>query len=160
MNAREIEDRIALRSLVDSYALFVDTRERDAFAALFTPEGRIVSRRADGSQWIGQGSEELKTKVLSFRDPPPYKLTYHLVANHVCTVAGDAATGVTHCVAHHLTDDTGGSRVLATYLRYDDRYERAASGWRFTERIITPQWSEQRAAGTSVARDLARPPQG
>lgn len=155
MNAGETADRIALRHLVDSYALYVDTRDRDSFVALFIPDGRIVSRRADGTEWVGQGTEELRTNVLSFGDPPPYKQTYHLVANHVCNLAGARASGVVYCVAHHLSEKGAQTLVHVSYLKYSDRYVRTDGGWRFEERVITPCWSELRTAGSTVARDLA-----
>ena len=154
LTIQEIGDRIALRNLVDSYGVCVDSRDRDAFAALFTPNGRIVSRRPGGTEWVGQGREDLKTKVLSFQDPPPYKQTYHLVANHVCTLADDSAGGITYCMAHHLTEKGDEKLVHVSCLRYDDRYVRTESGWLFEERVITPYWSELRAAGNTVARDL------
>lgn len=155
MNAAETADRIALRHLVDCYALYVDTRDRDRFVALFMPDGRIVSRRADGTEWVGQGTEELRTNVLSFRDPPPYKQTYHLVANQVCTLAGERAGGVVYCVAHHLAERGAQTLVHVSYLRCSDAYVRTDGGWRFEERVITPCWSELRTAGNTVARDLA-----
>ena len=139
-------DRLLLRELVDRYASAVDDRDAAAMAGLFVPDGRLLVHEADtgGLSYEYRGHDELP-KVIA--DMERFHLrTFHLVANFVCTLDGDRATGAPYCVAHHLRDDGKGHglQVIVMPVRYRDSYVRTADGWRFEERVCTVQWRERR----------------
>jgi hypothetical protein len=141
VDADELADRLELRRLIEMYAACCDRRESERFASLFIPEGTFARRHPDGSvEMVADGTEELKTKPLVFRDPPLFEATMHVVANHLCDLAGDTATGLTYCLAHHLERHGDALEDVVLHIWYDDRYLRTAEGWRFVSRVVWNRW--------------------
>jgi SnoaL-like domain len=138
-------DLLALRALVDRYASAVDARDADAFAGLFTADGALAVHEREGDPAIVRyrGHEELRSVMGLLRH---FTATFHLMANHLCTTAGDEATGEVYCMAHHLIEDGDAATDLVMYIRYRDAYERTPAGWRFARRDVMRQWTEERPA--------------
>lgn len=137
--------RLALRALVDEYAVSVDSRDAERFAALFAPEGRLAvyePGEADPSiAWTG--AEELRA-VMKLLEP--YSTTFHLMANQLCTIDGDSANGEVYCLANHLTESGSSCDNTVMVIRYADRYVKVGGRWRFAQRDVLRQWTEHHAA--------------
>src|SRR5688572_24238645 len=104
-------DHVAIRRLVDSYAIHIDAPDPISFAALFTVQGQLISRNADGALWIREGTEQLLRGSTLFAEPRVFKRTMHQIGTHVADVDGDQGTGITYCLAHHLMEHDGRSQV-------------------------------------------------
>jgi hypothetical protein len=75
-----------------------------------------------------------------------YDRTFHFVGQSVYSIAGDHATGIVYCIAHHLTRTDHGGTDHVMHLRYDDSYGRDAAGeWGIASRIGHVEWTETRA---------------
>lgn len=134
-------DRWALRELVESYAFAVDRRDAAWFRSLWLPDARLTTHQGDGPARSDRQGVEAIAQVTTLITR--YALTLHLVANHVCQVDGDEASGEAYCIAHHLNPSDGGRHDdLVMGIRYLDRYRRDASGtWRFARREVRTQWT-------------------
>lgn len=145
-------DRLALRALVDAYAVAVDRRDVPGFLALFAPDATLATFEPDGHRRSAHhGHDELAAI------PPAlarYERTLHLVSTHQVEpmVDGDEAVGVAYCEAHHhrppdpAVGASGGTdKVL--YIRYQDRYARRGPGWQIRAREVHVVWSEERPLG-------------
>ncbi|HVG99842.1 MAG TPA: nuclear transport factor 2 family protein [Miltoncostaeaceae bacterium] len=143
--ADAIADLLALRGLVDRYAGAVDGRDTDAFAALFTPDAVLAVYEEGGGEAVVEyrGTAALREVMDLLRH---FTTTFHLMANHLCAVDGDAATGEVYCMAHHIVPGDEGETDLVMYIRYRDAYERTGEGWRFARRDVMRQWTEERPA--------------
>jgi SnoaL-like domain len=138
-----LADRLALRELVDAYALAVDQRDEGWFRSLWLPDARLTTHQGDGApQTDLQGVEAIAQVTTMIQR---FALTLHLVANHVCRIGdgGDRATGEAYCIGHHLTPTGDGHHDdLVMAIRYVDRYQRDGSGaWRFARREVRKQWT-------------------
>jgi ketosteroid isomerase-like protein len=144
---RELTDRLTLRALVDEYALAVDTRDRDRFAALFTPDGvlAVIEPADEQPSLVYSGTEELRAVIDLLR---PFSTTFHVMANHTASVEGASARATTYCLAHHLTEEEGqeGGRDTLMLIRYEDELRAGADGWRFARRHVLRQWTEYHRA--------------
>jgi uncharacterized protein (TIGR02246 family) len=141
-----MDDRLALRALVDEYASAVDARDADRFAGVFAPDGvlAIIEPGETEPSLTYEGEGELRTVMNLLRS---YSVTFHLMANHTCRVDGDAAEGEVYCLAHHLTpDDAGGAQNTLMVIRYRDRYARVDGAWRIERRDVLRQWTEYHPA--------------
>ena len=124
---------------MDAYAVAVDERDAAALASLFTADGVLAvvgddgveSHRYNGREEIAVVTERLAR----------YELTMHLVSTHRCDVAGERASGVSYCEAHHRN---GGPADTVRFIRYDDRYVAADRRWYFESRSVTTLWVEER----------------
>jgi ketosteroid isomerase-like protein len=129
-----------LRALVDAYAVAVDERDADAFAALFTDDALLVVADADGSERARYDGRAAIAAIPSALQR--FDRTFHAVTTHHCTGDGDQVHGVTYCEAHHLD----GESDWVMHIRYDDDYVRSPEGWRFATRTVRRLWTEQREA--------------
>lgn len=142
----DVEDRLALRALVDEYALAVDDRDADRFAGVFAPDGvlAVIEPGDPEPSLIYQGRDELRT-VMGLLSG--FSTTFHVMANHTCRIDGDHAEGDTYCLAHHLTEeDDGRSQDTVMLIRYHDTYTCTDGAWRFARRDVLRQWTEYHAA--------------
>jgi uncharacterized protein (TIGR02246 family) len=143
---QEVADRLALRHLVDAYARHVDGGDAAAVAALFTDDGRLVSRlhgAAGDAPSVRQGPDEIADALVAGLDR--YVVTTHVVGGQVVALDGGRATGDTVCLAHHVYESGGSRRMLVMAVRYTDSYARGPDGWRFAERELHLDWRQDRA---------------
>jgi hypothetical protein len=147
-DADPVAERLELRCLVDAYAAAVDDRDPGGFVRLFLPEARlaIYPPGAATPAMAYRGVDELR-RVFDLLDR--FELTHHVMANHVCRIDGDRATGGVHCIARHLRRDGDEARDLVMVIRYGDVYRRTTSGWRFASRDVRLQWTEEHPASTA-----------
>ena len=140
----EFDDRLALRELVERYALGVDRRAAADVAALFEPEGvlavPVVPNGLDPT--VERRGRAAIEEALGALDR--YVATFHAVVGHVVELDRDTATGTTSCVAHHVTGGGDGSHDTVWMMRYRDDYRRQTDGWRFSRRALTVDWIEER----------------
>jgi hypothetical protein len=152
ISADEAADRLAIRELVDAYAFCADARDAEGEKALFTDDTRFVVYMA------GEGSEatddlrgrESRTPV--FDNLNTYAVTMHLNGQSTVALDGDRATGETYCLAHHVSSDDGGRRLMIAAIRYQDAFVKTDGTWRFAERRLYVRWTETRtleAAGVA-----------
>ena len=150
--ALTLEDRLALRSLVDAYAEAVDRKDPAGVAALFTPEGRLVVPDPDDPAHpltTRSGRDEI---VVALDRLQRYEALTHVVGGQVLAPAeaGLAAahvTGVTTCLANHVYERDGTRRLLAMGIHYHDTYTRHEGTWHFAERSLQVDWRDDRPLG-------------
>ena len=143
---RDIADRLALRGLGEQYAWAVDRRDRDAFLAVFHPDGVLVLLdHADPEKVTAtrRGHGELAdiTDLIT-----RYEKTFHFVSNARFAIDGDRATGEVYCLAHHLTPNRHGGTDYVMMIRYQDTYSRRDGRWGIDERRLITDWTETRTA--------------
>ena len=147
MNTSEIPDRLEIRALVDRYARAADQVDGPGAATLFIPEGvlRIFERGITEPVRERIGREAIAT---AFAGLSRYDVTVHVVANHLVEIDGDAASGETYCLAHHVrTVGEGAQAHLSDYMmaiRYLDTFARTAEGWRIAQRHLQLEFTEER----------------
>jgi SnoaL-like domain len=136
-----LRDVLAIRALCERYALAVDAGNAVAFVSVFTAAGHLVSNYG-GNATHFNGRDELAQIVLGAKGIAP--TTMHFIGNHLAEIDGDAATGVTYCIANHLRADRSN---LVMMVRYLDRYARDSDGeWLIDDRSVMIDWTETRQA--------------
>ena len=140
-SASAIGDRIALRGLVDQYALAVDARDGEQFARLFTADGVLQGFELDGAEPIMRYAGYAELRNVIGERASRFMRTFHVIANHTCELDGDEAAGVAYCMAHHLSEPDGILVDTVMLIRYHDRYRRVDSTWRISQRDAIRHWS-------------------
>ncbi len=134
MDARELDDRVALRELTYRYARLIDDRAYDDIPNVFT-EDAVLS----GPGYAMTGYAELRGGLEQIE---MYSATLHCVHNHLVELDGDQATGEAYCVANHLYEAEGVARKLDMGIRYTDAYRREAGAWRIASRELNLIWDQ------------------
>ena len=140
MDPEQISDRLELRDLVDGYARAADRGDRVALEALFLPDATLTVRRPGAGAHSYVGANEIGEIVPRLGH---YARTFHLVANHWCSVSGPKATGEAHCEAHHVRVDGDEPVDVVLTIRYLDAYARGTDGWRFASREVQILWTRE-----------------
>lgn len=139
--AEEAADRLAIRQLVDAYAHCADRRDAAGQQALFTEDTRFIvfmdAKNPEPSQEV-HGREALAP---IFDDLNQYEATTHFNGQSTVSINGSEGTGVSYCLAHHVTLAEDGSRsLMIASIRYLDRFVKQSGDWLFAERQLLVDW--------------------
>jgi uncharacterized protein (TIGR02246 family) len=132
-------DLVELRALVERYGVAADSRDRERFGKVFTPDG-VLS--ISGMELKGR---DVIPSILDYLDAH-YPRSMHFMGNHDVELEGDTARGTVYCLANHLRiqGDSATNTVMA--IRYVDRFVRTDEGWLIDHRELYFDWEEERPA--------------
>lgn len=142
----DASDERELRRLAYRYARMIDRRDWDEIPRVFTETARLT-----GPGYAMTGHEELRAGLGAIE---MYSATLHCVHNQTAEIDGARGTGELYCIANHLYEKEGVPFKLDMGIRYDDRYERGAGGWRISRRVLNLIW-QQDLPLTATAESLA-----
>ena len=141
---QELEDRIAIRELVDQYTYCADTRDAEGQMAIFTEDTNFEvymdEKIAEPTQVV-TGRKNLRPV---FDDLNQYLSTMHFNGQSTVKLDGNKATGTTYCRAYHLKVEDGVQKLMIAGIRYYDKMVKQDGGWLFSERKLKVCWIESR----------------
>lgn len=143
----ELADRLALRELVDAYATCADSRDAEGQMALFTTDTTFtvfMDSRSSEPTYTLQGRKSLAPVFANLRS---YEATTHFNGQSTVTLQGNTATGLTYCLAHHVSIDEGKRMMMIASIRYLDTFVKQGDQWLFAERKLMVDWTETRLMG-------------
>lgn len=128
---RALIDRQSIHDVLMRYARGIDRRDFDLVASCYHPGATDDHGRFKGSveafiPWVTNTLERFDS-------------TMHFLGNVLIDIDGDTADAETYCVAYHRLRDADTDSIAG--LRYVDRFERRASGWRIADRKIVVEWN-------------------
>lgn len=136
-----IEDKIALRELVDNFSLVSDRKDNVAQASFFTQDGILISIIGDSKQTFEgrKGIEEGFAAILK-----PLDTVYHHNGQLHTTINGNEATGYTYCVATLVGKENDKTVQITFWANYEDQYRKENNKWLIAKRIATVAWQEKK----------------
>jgi hypothetical protein len=144
---RTLLDRLALQDLAASYARGVDRRDFALLEGLFTRGARLAVYHGDPARVEPRHDMRGAEQILKgLRTIVRYRATTHFVGNQTVALDGDQARGETYCLAHHLLEKDGRWIDYVMSIRYADHCVREAGRWKFAERVLAVDWTEERPA--------------
>ena len=141
---QELEDRIAIRELIDQYTYTADTRNAEGQMAIFTEDTNFevyMDERIATPTQVVTGRENLRPV---FDDLNQYFSTMHFNGQSSVKLNGDKATGITYCRAYHLKILDGVQKLMIAGIRYYDTMVKQNGVWLFSERKLKVCWIENR----------------
>lgn len=130
---QELEDREQIRQLMHSYGRFIDERNFQAFANLFSRnDSEYVSGNqiAKGSEAIGNMLEEIITENPSGLKSP----NFHIFFNESIQIKEDQATAFSQSA--FVVPGDSGKPEMVFFASYDDVFIREEGTWKFKKRIV------------------------
>jgi len=140
----QLEDRIAIRELIDAYTYCADTRDIQGHMALFTEDTNFEVYMDEKSPAPTQVVTGRKSLFPVFDDLNQYFSTMHFNGQSTIKIDGDRATGVTYCRAYHLKVPGGKQELMIAGIRYYDKMVKQDGKWLFAERKLKVCWIENR----------------
>jgi hypothetical protein len=141
---QRLEDRIAIRELIDAYTYCADTRNIQGHMALFTEDTNFEVYMDEKNPAPTQVVTGRKNLFPVFDDLNQYASTMHLNAQSTIKLDGDRATGITYCRAYHLKIPNGVQQLMIAGIRYYDTMVKQGGAWLFAERKLKVCWVESR----------------
>ena len=142
---QQLEDRLAIRHLVDQYAYCADTRDAQGQMALFTEDTRFIvfmdAKSSKPTQVINKRADLFPV----FDNLNTYRATMHFNGQStVLDLNDDTATGIAYCIAHHQTIKDGVQTLMIANIKYRDSFAKQNGKWLFAERKLMVDWIENR----------------
>ncbi len=131
-----LEDKEAIRQVLETYIDFNEARDYRAYSQLFASNGELKLRRgtAIGPEAIHKLLED------NFGGPLPVdsmlRNASHVLSNVIITVDGDTATARSRWALLSPSPDDGAPRVAQSGF-YTDQLLRENGEWKFLQRVIT-----------------------
>lgn len=140
----QLEDRIAIRELIDAYTYCADTRNIQQHMALFTENTNFevyMDEKIPTPTQVVVGRANL---FPVFDDLNQYLSTMHFNGQSTIVLNGDFATATTYCRAYHLKVPDGVQKLMIAGIRYYDTMVKQNGAWLFSERKLKVCWIENR----------------
>lgn len=141
MNIQEIADRIALKSLVDTFSNLADTKEIDKQVQLFTEDAEVISYQGEKQTSHLKGRKELAERFKAFLDQ--FTTVYHINGQQTVNIDGDKATGIAYALVVLVSEKDGKKTMRPQGVRYNDEYVRQNGRWLISKRTSHFEWTKE-----------------
>jgi hypothetical protein len=145
MNHNELEDRIALRELIDKVSILADKKDFHNQVQLFTDDG-VSETFAEGTTILKlKGRNEISKAFSEFLKN--VDAVYHFNGQQLVSINGDGASGTSYCMIT-LTGTEDGKKIKTKIgAVYQDTYVRENNRWLISKRIGNFDWQEKGTLG-------------
>lgn len=135
-----LEDRAALKNLVDTFATLSDTKEAELQGLLFTEDatvktvfdGKVLAELKGRRQIV-----EVFGNFLSSVDQ-----LYHQNGQQTVTIKGNTAEGISYCQVTLITHQDGKKLITMQGVRYKDEYVKQNGRWYIKNRYSEFMWRD------------------
>src|SRR5258707_7873133 len=136
ISSEEAADRLALRELVDAYAHCADSRDAKGQMALFTEDTRFVVYMDAKNDIPSQELQGRDALAPVFDNLNQYVATTHFNGQSTVILDGTKATGVSYCLAHHVSVHGSERSLMIASIRYLDGFTKIDGVWYFALRRL------------------------
>lgn len=137
------EDRQAIQELNQRYAVHVDLKQVDDWAALFT-EDVLFDEQEFGTPAF-HSREEVRTYGQVLADNVRYAM-HHMTTHAIFDLTDTSARGVAFAVVEAMLNNGDHARYQVIY---HDRYVKIDGQWLFSERVLKSSLPAETFAGSS-----------
>ena len=141
----QIEDRIALKELVDTFSILADRKDVRAQTQLFTPGGTVETYRKGELVTKLNGRKEMEDAFGSFLKN--FETVYHFNGQQTVTINGDKASGISYCMVTLIGTENGKKMKTSIGVYYQDEYVREDNRWLIAKRKSVFDWEERQELG-------------
>ena len=142
---RELEDRAALKELVDTFSILSDRKDVRAQVQLFTANATVETYRKDVLAAKLTGRKEMEERFGAFLKN--FETVYHFNGQQTVTISGDKATGVSYCMVTLIGVEGGRKMKTSIGVYYHDEYARENGRWLISKRRSVFDWEDKRELG-------------
>ena len=142
MNIKELEDRVALKELIDRFSILGDQKDFKNQVQLFT-NNAVSETLAAGTVILKLEGRKVMAKAFS-KFLEGFETVYHFNGQHVVSINGNDATGTCYCKITLIGNEKGKKMKTTIGARYADDYVRLENVWLIARRVGTFDWQEKR----------------
>ena len=136
----EIEDKLALKELVDRFSILADQKKGIEQMYLFT-EDATVETYANGKLAASmKGNKQIGETFNAFLNSQ--QTVYHINGQQVVTIEGDTATGISYCLTVLFSEQDGKTTKRSIGVIYHDEFVKQNGTWLIAKRISDFTWQD------------------
>jgi hypothetical protein len=135
---QQLEDRAALKNLVDTFSNLADTKEVDKQVLLFTEDATVMSY--SGGQMVSslKGRKQIGETFSAYL--ANFETVYHMNGQQTVELQDDQASGVSYCLVVLIGREEGKQIRNTSGVVYKDRYVRRDGKWLIASRVSNFAW--------------------
>lgn len=122
-----IEDKMAIKFVVDEFSNLADTKEIDKQVLLFTEDGVVESVSNGQPGNVLKGREQLKQAFTAFLNN--FHTVYHQNGQQTITLNGDKAIATNYCRVILVGKQNGKDMKTTLYTIYKDDFVKENGKW-------------------------------
>jgi hypothetical protein len=135
-----IEDKMAIKEVVDVFSNLADTKEIDKQVLLFTEDGIVESYSNGVVSSSLKGRNQLKEAFTTFLSN--FHTVYHQNSQQTIDLRGDEATATSYCRVILVGEQEGKQVKTTLYTIYTDEFVKLDDKWLIKHRKSNFVWRE------------------
>lgn len=129
---QEMEDRMALKNLVDRYATESDKNNQDYYREIFRPD---IKLKVYFGETLSMDINNVEDMIAQYKAFGAAKASFHQNGQQVVDFIDEAhATGTCYAIATLVTEEEGKDKLTLHTVRYYDKYIKVEDRWWIAER--------------------------
>ena len=141
----EIEDKMALKELVDTFSILSDKKDVKAQTLLFTPDASVETYRNGVVVSKLNGRKAMEEAFGAFLKN--FETVYHFNGQQTVKINGDKASGTSYCLVTLIGVENGKKMKTTIGVYYQDEYVRENNRWLIAKRTSTFDWQDKQELG-------------
>jgi hypothetical protein len=141
----EIEDKMALKELVDIFSILSDKKDVKAQTLLFTADATVETYRNGVVVSKLSGRKAMEDAFGAFLSN--FETVYHFNGQQAVKINGDKATGTSYCLVTLIGTENGKKMKTNIGVIYQDEYVRENNRWLIAKRTSVFDWQDKRELG-------------
>lgn len=136
-----IEDRMALKELVDRFSILADQKNTEAHTLLFTENATVETYMNGNNVGTIKGRKDIGNAFAAFLNK--FSIVYHLNGQQIVEINQNNATGVSYCLVTLIGEEDGKKMKTTFGIHYQDEYIKENNHWLITKRKSMFDWQEK-----------------
>ena len=128
MKSSQIEDKLALKKLVDTFSNLADLKDVKSQMNLFTDDAQVISK-TNNQTFDLKGKKEIEKAFADYL--ALFDIVYHLNGQQTVEIKGDHATWISYCFVTLI----GKGKKNQSGVRYNDTYVKKNGKWLIQKRV-------------------------
>ncbi len=127
-----LEDRAAIKQLVDTFSVLADQKETQKQTLLFTEDAQLDTYTNGQVTSSLRGREQIGAAFARFLSG--FDTVYHANAQLDLALNGDTASGTSYCLVTLIGPENGKRMKTSILVYYNDKYVRTGGKWLIAQR--------------------------
>jgi hypothetical protein len=141
----ELEDRIAIKNVVDTFSVLADQKDVQKQILLFTENATVASVVQGQPGATLSGRKQIGDAFAAFLSN--FETVYHINGQQTVTLNGDKASAISYCLVILIGTVDGKKMKTTMGVYYNDDFVRVNSHWLIAKRKSNFAWQERQELG-------------
>lgn len=133
MTLEQINDKLALKDLVDTFSNLADEKKVSEQMDLFTDDAEVNTYIGGELVFEMKGKKQIEEVFTNFLSS--FHTVYHLNGQHTVILHGDKAEAINYCQVFLVENKESKDIQHAHSVRYQDTYKKVNGIWLISNRI-------------------------